>query len=48
MIDIEIVDCRALDELEKYMWTWIDMARSGMTEMLTGHDTRTLNIAVDN
>jgi len=35
------------DEL-KCIWTWIDMARSGMTEMLTGHDTRTLNIAVDN
>jgi len=34
------------DEL-KCIWTWIDMGRSGMTEMLTGHETRTLDIAVD-
>jgi hypothetical protein len=45
---MNFVDTHGIDEPEKYMWTWIDMARSGMTEMLTGHDTRTLNIAVDN
>ena len=45
---MNFVDTHGIDESEKYMWTWIDMARTGMTEMLTRHDTRTLNIAVDN
>ena len=45
---MNFVDMHGIDEPEKYMWTQIDTARTGMTEMLIGHNTRTLNIAVDN
>ena len=36
-----------IGELKVCNWTWIDSNRTGMTEMLTGHETRTLDIAVD-
>ena len=42
-----MVDTHGIDELNECMWTWIDSTRTGMTEMLTGHETRTLDIAVD-
>ena len=42
------MDSHGIDELKVCNWTWIDSTRIGMTEMLTGHETRTLDIAVDN
>ena len=41
------MDSHSIDELKVCNWTWIDSTRTGMTEMLTGHETRTLDIAVD-
>ena len=44
---MKLVDTHGFDELKVCNWTWIDSTRTGMTEMLTGHETRTLDIAVD-